>query len=58
MEAFQERTVNEYKELSTRVLKLEDFIFDPLFDKLNKEEKISTNPTTDRDEKYILGLFY
>ena len=40
MEAFQERMVNEYKELSTRVVKLEDFIFDnPLFDKLNKEER-------------------
>lgn len=40
MEAFQERMVNEYKELSTRVVKLEDFIFDnPLFDKLNKQEK-------------------
>lgn len=40
MEAFQERMINEYRELSIKVVKLEDFIFDnPLFDKLGKEER-------------------
>ena len=52
MEAFQERIVKKDKERSTRVVKLEDFIFDnhPLLDELNKKEKISTNPATNRDE--------
>lgn len=41
MEAFQERMVNEYRELSNRVVKLDTFISNnPLFDKLNKKEKI------------------
>lgn len=41
MEAFQERMINEYRELSDRVVKLEDFISsNPLFDKLDKEERI------------------
>lgn len=40
MEAFQERMVNEYKELSDRVIKLENFILsNPLYDKLDKKEK-------------------
>lgn len=40
MEAFQERMVNEYKELSDRVVKLDKFIYsNPLFDKLNKQER-------------------
>lgn len=40
MEAFQERMVNEYKELSDRVVKLENFIqSNPLFDKLDKKER-------------------
>lgn len=41
MEAFQERMVNEYKELNDRVEKLENFINEnPLFDKLDKQERI------------------
>lgn len=41
MEAFQERMVNEYKELSDRVVKLDKFIYsNPLFDKLNKQERL------------------
>lgn len=41
MEAFQERMVNEFKELSDRVVKLENFIqSNPLFDKLDKKERI------------------
>ena len=40
MEAFQERMVNEYKELSNRVVKLKNFISNnPLFDKLDKKER-------------------
>lgn len=40
MEAFQERLVNEYKELKERVVKLDKFIYsNPLFDKLDKKEK-------------------
>lgn len=40
MKAFQERMVNEYRELSNRVVKLDDFISNnPLFDKLDKKEK-------------------
>lgn len=40
MEAFQERMVNEYRELSDRVVKLKDFISNnPLFDKLDKKER-------------------
>lgn len=40
MEAFQERMVNEYKELKERVVKLDKFIYsNPLFDKLDKKEK-------------------
>lgn len=40
MEAFQERMVNEYKELSDRVVKLKNFISNnPLFDKLDKKER-------------------
>ena len=40
MEAFQERMVNEYKQLSDRVVKLDKFIYsNPLFDKLNKQER-------------------
>lgn len=41
MEAFQERMVNEYKELKDRVEKLENFINEnPLYDKLDKKERI------------------
>ena len=41
MEAFQERMVNEFKELSDRVVKLENFIQrNPLFDQLDKKERI------------------
>ena len=41
MEAFQERMVAEFKELSDRVVKLENFIQrNPLFDKLDKKERI------------------
>lgn len=41
MEAFQERMVNEFKELSDRVVKLENFIqSNSLFDKLDKKERI------------------
>lgn len=40
MEAFQERMVNEYKELNDKVYKLDNFIYsNPLFDKLDKKEK-------------------
>ena len=40
MGAFQERMVNEYKQLSDRVVKLDKFIYsNPLFDKLNKQER-------------------
>ena len=40
MEAFQERMVNEYKELNDKVEKLDNFIYsNPLFDKLDKKEK-------------------
>lgn len=40
MEAFQERMVNEYRELNDRVEKLKKFINEnPLFDKLDKEER-------------------
>lgn len=40
MEAFQERMVNEYKELNDKVQKLDNFIYsNPLFDKLDKKEK-------------------
>lgn len=40
MEAFQERMVAEFKELSDRVEKLDSFIYsNPLFDKLDKKEK-------------------
>lgn len=40
MEAFQERMINEYRELSDRVVKLKDFIDNnPLFDKLDKKER-------------------
>lgn len=40
MEAFQERMVNEYRELSDRVVKLDNFISNnPLFDKLDKKER-------------------
>lgn len=39
MEAFQERMVAEFKELSDRVEKLDGFIYsNPLFDKLDKKE--------------------
>ena len=41
MEAFQERMVNEYKELNDRTDKLEKFINEnPLFDKLDKQERM------------------
>lgn len=41
MEAFQQRMVNEYKELNDKVEKLEKFIqSNPLFDKLDKKERI------------------
>ena len=40
MEAFQERMVNEFKELNDKVEKLDNFIYsNPLFDKLDKKEK-------------------
>lgn len=40
MEAYQERMVNEYKELCDRIVKLDEFIsFNPLFDKLDKKER-------------------
>lgn len=40
MEAFQERMVNEYKELNDKVEKLDNFIYsNQLFDKLDKKEK-------------------
>lgn len=41
MEKFQERMLNEYRELYDRVEKLEKFINEnPLFDKLDKQERI------------------
>lgn len=41
MEKFQERMLNEYRELYDRVEKLEKFINEnPLFDKLDKKERI------------------
>lgn len=41
MEAFQERMIAEFKELSNRVVKLENFIqSNPLFDKFDKKERI------------------
>lgn len=40
MEDYQERMVNEYRELSNRVVKLKNFISNnPLFDKLDKKER-------------------
>lgn len=40
MEAFQERMINEFKELRDRITKLDSFISNnPLFDKLDKKEK-------------------
>lgn len=41
MEAFQERMIAEFKELSNRVIKLENFIqSNPLFGKLDKKERV------------------
>lgn len=40
MEDYQKRMVLEYKELDGRVRKLENFIFSPQFDELDKLDKI------------------